>query len=34
MCVKETMMVVAAAFLVMNVQKRYLEKGKHQGQVH
>src|SRR3954466_9019960 len=34
MCVKETMMVVAAAFVVVHVQKRCLEKGKHQGQVH
>ena len=34
MCVKETMMVVAAAFVVVHVQKWCLEKGKHQGQVH
>src|SRR4051794_14640988 len=34
MCVKETMMVVAAAFVVVHVQKRRLEKGKHKGQVH
>ena len=34
MCVKETVMVVAAAFVVMNVQERRLEKGKDQGQVH
>ncbi len=32
--VKETMMVIAAAFVVVNVQKRCLQKGKHQGQVH
>ena|SRR6266568_5525760 len=34
MCVKKTVMVVAAAFVVVHVQKRRLEKGKHQGQVH
>src|SRR4051795_466311 len=34
MRVKETIMVVAAAFVVVHVQKRCLEKGKRQGQVH
>ncbi len=34
MRVKETVMVIAAAFVIVHVQKRRLEKGKHQGQVH
>jgi hypothetical protein len=34
MRVKETVMIVAATFVFVNVQERRLEKGNRQGQVH